>query len=136
MMHSEFCQISGQQVSYKVYKEMFEPMYNALDIDKREFINFMMPTIKEVAKKERMAREDEELNNQKLVFVSDGSRTPNGCYYYGSFFKLVGCDIKTGKALVRELTDEEYMKEVYPYYSADIHGTYDIKSDRIQIVSR
>ena len=33
MMHSEFCEISGQQVSYKVYAEKFEPMYLALDVD-------------------------------------------------------------------------------------------------------
>ena len=136
MMYSEFCQISGQEVSYEAYKEKFEPMYNALNINKHEFINFMMPTIKNVAKKEKMARESEERKNQKLVFVSDGSRTPNGCYYIGSFFKLVGSDIKTGKALVRELTDDEFKKEVYPYYSADCHGFYDIKSDKIQIVNK
>lgn len=76
MMHSEFCEISGQQVSYKVYAEKFEPMYLALDVDKREFIEFMMPVIKAVAKQEKMDREAEERKQQKLVFVSDGSKTP------------------------------------------------------------
>ena len=41
----------------------------------------MLPTIKEVAKKESKVREVEERRNQKLVFVSDGAKTPNGCYY-------------------------------------------------------
>lgn len=50
MMYNEFCEISGQEVSFKAYSEKFEPMYMALGMDKREFINFLMPTIKEVAK--------------------------------------------------------------------------------------
>lgn len=119
MMHSEFCEISGQQVSYKVYAEKFEPMYLALD----------------VAKQEKMDREAEERKQQKLVFVSDGSKTPNGCYYYGRFYKLTGCDIRTGKALVRELTEEEYNEEVCPHYSGYCKGSYDIIADRVKVVA-
>ena len=38
MMHSEFCEISGPARSAtKVYAEKFEPMYLALDVDKRGF---------------------------------------------------------------------------------------------------
>ena len=135
MMHSEFCEISGQQVSYKVYAEKFEPMYLALDVDKREFIEFMMPVIKAVAKQEKMDREAEGRKQQKLVFVSDGSKTPNGCYYYGRFYKLTGCDIRTGKALVRELTEEEYNEEVCPHYSGYCKGSYDIIADRVKVVA-
>lgn len=72
---------------------------------------------------------------QKLVFVSDGSKTPNGCYYYGRFYKLTGCDIRTGKALVRELTEEEYNEEVCPHYSGYCKGSYDIIADRVKVVA-
>lgn len=60
MMHSEFCEISGQMVSYKIYSEKFEPMYLALDMNKQEFVKFMMPVIKDVAKREKAACEAEE----------------------------------------------------------------------------
>ena len=50
MTHEEFTNISGQKVSFSVYTKTFEPMYMATDMDKRTFINFMMPTIKAVAK--------------------------------------------------------------------------------------
>lgn len=135
MMHSEFCEISGQMVSYKIYSEKFEPMYLALDMNKQEFVKFMMPVIKDVAKREKAACEAEEHKQQKLVFVSDGSRTPNGCYYYGRFYKLTGCDIRTGMALVRELTEEEYDEEVRPHYSGYCKGTYDIIADRVKVVA-
>lgn len=134
MMHSEFCKISGQEVSYKVYKEKFEPMYTSLDIEKREFIKFMMPVIKEVAKQERIAREAEQRRNQKLVFVSNGIKTPNLCYYLGDFFKMVGCDIRSGKVLVRELTDDEFKNEVAPCHSAYLNGVYDFLEEQVMIV--
>ena len=134
-MYNEFCEISGQEVSFKAYSEKFEPMYMALGMDKREFINFLMPTIKEVAKQERKVREAEERKNQKLVFVSDGTKTPNGAYFFGGFFKLVGCDIKTGKVIVRNLTDEEYNTEVSPYFSGYCHGTYDVHERNAKIVA-
>lgn len=135
MMYNEFCEISGQEVSFKAYSEKFEPMYMALGMDKREFINFLMPTIKEVARQERKVREAEERKNQKLVFVSDGTKTPNGAYFFGGFFKLVGCDIKTGKVVVRNLTDEEYSTEVSPYFSGYCHGTYDVHERNVKIVA-
>lgn len=134
MMHSEFCKISGQEVSCKVYKEKFEPMYTSLDIEKREFIEFMMPVIKEVAKQERIAREAEQRRNQKLVFVSNGTKTPNLCYYLGGFFKMVGCDIRSGKALVRELTDDEVKNEVAPSHCAYLNGLYDFLEEQVMVV--
>lgn len=136
MMHSEFCEISGQEVSYKAYKERFEPMYISLDIEKHEFIKFMMPVIQEVAKHERLAHEAEQRRRQKLVFVSNGIKTPNWCYYYGHFFKMVGCDIRTGKALVRELTNDEFRTEVAPYYSADCHSFYDFLEEQVKVVKK
>ena len=57
MTHEEFTNISGQKVSFSVYTKTFEPMYMATDMDKHSFINFMMPTIKAVAKAEREVRE-------------------------------------------------------------------------------
>ena len=134
MMYSEFVEISGQQVSYKAYVEKFEPMYTALDVDKHEFIQFMMPTIKEVAKRERKAREEEERRNQKLVFVSDGSKTPNGCYYIGGYFKLTGIDIRTGKVTLRELTDREMKAEVIPHWDAFMNSRYDFTPEQVKVI--
>lgn len=57
MTHEEFTKISGQKVSFGVYAKTFEPMYMATSMGKQEFINFMMPTIKAVAKAERDVRE-------------------------------------------------------------------------------
>lgn len=122
MLHSEFCALSKCEISYKAYKEGFEPLYMAMDIDKRSFVKMLLPAIKEVAKKE----EEEARKRQKLIFVSDGRKTQNGCYYLGDFVKLVDVDIPTGKIIVRELTDDEYRAEVLPYYSTYCHGTYDV----------
>ena len=121
MLHSEFCALSKCEISYKAYKEGFEPLYMAMDIDKRSFVKMVLPAIKEVAKKE----EEEARKRQKLLFVSDGTKTPNGCYYFGEFVKLVNVDIPTGKVVVRELTDDEYQTEVLPHFYGYCHSTYD-----------
>lgn len=60
-------EISGQKVSFGVYAKTFEPMYMATNMGKREFINFMMPTIKAIAKAEREVRETAAA--QKIGFV-------------------------------------------------------------------
>lgn len=67
MTHNEFMEISGQKVSFGVYAKTFEPMYMATNMGKREFINFMMPTIKAIAKAERAVRETAAA--QKIGFV-------------------------------------------------------------------
>lgn len=132
MLHSEFCKIAKCEISYKAYKEAFEPLYMTMDVDKASFVKMLLPAIKEVAKKE----EEEARKRQKLIFVSDGRKTPNGCYYLGDFVKLVDVDIPTGKVVVRELTDDEYQKEVIPYYSTYCHGTYDVLLDKVILLGR
>lgn len=47
----------------------------------------------------------------------------------------MGCDIKTGKVIVRNLTDEEYNTEVSPYFSGYCHGTYDVHERNAKIVA-
>ena len=132
MLHDEFCKIAKCEISYKAYKEAFEPLYMTMDVDKRSFVKMLLPAIKEVAKRE----EEEARKRQKLIFVSDGTKTPNGCYYNGEFVKLVNVDIPTGKAIVRELTDDEYQNEVLPYYSTYCHSTYDVLLDKVILLGR
>lgn len=122
MLHSEFCKIAKCEISYEAYKQAFEPLYMTMDVDKRSFVKMLLPAIKEVAKRE----EEEARKRQKLIFVSDGTKTPNGCYYNGEFVKLVDVDIPTGKIVVRELTDDEYRTEVAPHFSGYCHSTYDV----------
>ena len=38
MMYEEFMNLAGYEVSYKDYTEIIEPMYNAVDLDKADFI--------------------------------------------------------------------------------------------------
>lgn len=127
MLHFEFCKIAKCEISYEAYKQGFEPLYMTMDIDKYAFVKMMSSAIKTVAKREA----EQERKNQKLIFVSDGTKTPNGCYYLGEFVKMVDVDIPTGKVIVRELTDDEYQKEVIPYYSTYCHGTYDVLLDKV-----
>lgn len=132
MLHSEFCKIAKCEISYKAYKEAFEPLYTAMDIDKASFVKMLLPAIKEVAKRE----EEEARKKQKLIFVSDGTKTPNGCYYLGDFAKLVDVDIPTGKIVVRELTDDEYRTEVAPHFSGYCHSTYDVLVENTILLGR
>ena len=132
MLHSEFCKIAKCEISYKVYKEAFEPLYMSMDIDKHAFVKMLLPAIKEVAKKE----EEEARKRQKLIFVSDGTKTPNGCYYNGEFVKLVDVDILAGKVIVRELTDDEYRTEVAPHFSGYCHSTYDVLVENTILLGR
>lgn len=79
MTHNEFMEISGQKVSFGVYTKTFEPMYIATNMGKREFINFMMPTIKAVAKAERSVRETAAAQKIGFVYLIRGEFT-NGDY--------------------------------------------------------
>lgn len=133
MLHSEFCKIAKHNISYTAYKEGFEPLYMAMDVDKRTFVKLLLPAIKEVAKKEE---EEEARKRQKLIFVSDGTKTPNGCYFNGEFVKLVNVDIPTGKIIVRELTDDEYKTEVAPHFSGYCHSTYDVLLENTILLGR
>lgn len=132
MLHSEFCKIAKCEISYEAYKQAFEPLYMTMDIDKYAFVKMMSSAIKTVAQREI----EQERKNQKLIFVSDGTKTPNGCYFNGEFVKLVNVDIPTGKVIVRELTDDEYRTEVVPHSSGYCHSTYDVLLENTILLGR
>lgn len=54
MMWKEFEEIAGYEVSYETYTDIIEPMYMAVDVDKRDFVKmlnkkaFALPTKKEM----------------------------------------------------------------------------------------
>lgn len=108
MMYSEFVALSGQEITCKQYSEIIEPMYMALpDMSKQDFVVFIAPSCRALVK----AAKREARRNQKTVFVGDGTKTPNGCYYLGHYYKLVDVDfdIRTGKKVytIRQLDDDE-----------------------------
>ncbi|MCC8045644.1 MAG: hypothetical protein LIP12_09125 [Clostridiales bacterium] len=129
MMYSEFLELSKQDITYQQYTEVIEPMYNAVEqMTKRDFINFMLPSIKALAKQNAATK----VAAQPTVFISDGAKTPNGCYYLGKYGKLVDKDvsISTGKTTVkvRELTaDEKY--EVSRTWDLYLNSTVDYYTD-------
>lgn len=129
MMYNEFLQIAGQDITFQQYTDVIEPMYNAVEnMTKFEFIDFMMPSIKALAKKNVEKKLAERMAQQKVVFISDGTKTPNGCYYMGVYGKLVDTEIsiRTGKTTVkvRELTEEEE-KEVLKTWDLYLNYTVD-----------
>lgn len=51
MMHNEFIEMSGLNVSYKDYTEIVEPMYMAVEnMSKQDFIKFITPSVKALIK--------------------------------------------------------------------------------------
>lgn len=59
MMHHEFEQLAGYEVSYETYVNVIEPMYNATNLTKQEFVKclnkkaFALPTKAEMKKEMR-----------------------------------------------------------------------------------
>lgn len=102
MMKHEFEELAGYEVSNEDYDKVIEPMYMALNMSKAEFVKCL--------DKKRFAKKSE--IKKTPVFVSDGTRTPNGCYYVGMWMMQIGepkTNIQTGKTTytVRETTPEE-----------------------------
>ncbi|MCC8157281.1 MAG: hypothetical protein LIO54_08400 [Oscillospiraceae bacterium] len=132
MMYNEFLELAGQDITYEQYTEVVEPMYIAVEqMTKQEFVKFMMPSIKALAKQNAAEKKAAEEAAQPVVFISDGSKTPNGCYYMGRYGKVVSreASIRTGKinVKVRELTAEEQRAtgwDSYLNYSVDYY-TFD-----------
>ena len=102
MMKHEFEALAGYEVSYDDYTNIIEPMYMAINADKAEFVKMIDRKRFEVIRKAE----------EKPVFVSNGKKTPNGCYYIGQWMVQIGqpdTSIRTGKTTykVREITKEE-----------------------------
>ena len=108
MMHNEFIEMSGLNVSYKDYTEMGEPMYMAVEnMSKQDFIKFITPSVKALIK------EYPKVKTIKKMLVRDRSgyrKTPNGCWYHIEYVELVDVDIRTGKYIVAPLEDEDFEK--------------------------
>lgn len=102
MMKHEFETLAGYEVSREDYDNIIEPMYMATNLSKQDFV-------KTISKKRFQTVKKVE---EKPVFISNGIKTPNGCYYLGRWMMLVGTpdtNIRTGKTTfkVRETTWEE-----------------------------
>lgn len=108
MMHNEFIEMSGLNVSYKDYTEIVEPMYMAVEnMSKQDFIKFITPSVKALIKDYPRAK------TIKKMLVRDRSgyrKTPNGCWYHIEYVELVDVDIRTGKYIVAPLEDEDFEK--------------------------
>ena len=108
MMHNEFIEMSGLNVSYKDYTQIVEPMYMAVEnMSKQDFIKFITPSVKALIK------EYPKVKTIKKMLVRDRSgyrKTPNGCWYHIEYVELVDVDIRTGKYIVAPLEDEDFEK--------------------------
>lgn len=105
MMKHEFEALAGYEVSREDYDNIIEPMYLATNLTKQEFVQTLNKKRFAIVKKEKV----------KPVFVSNGDRTPNGCYVIGRWMMQIGkpdVNIKTGTITfkVRETTMEEQRK--------------------------
>ena len=118
MMKHEFEELAGYEVSAEDYYKIIEPMYMATEISKAEFARCI----------DRKRFEQKKETKLTPVFVSDGTRTPNGCYYVGNWMMQIGdpeTNIKTGKTTfkVRETTWKEQREigwDRWAYSSIDI----------------
>ena len=102
MMKHEFEALAGYEVSTEDYNNIIEPMYMATNMSKADFVKCIDKKRFQIVKKAE----------EKHVFVSNGAKTPNGCYYMGLWMMQVGnpeTNIRTGKTTfkVRNTTPEE-----------------------------
>ena len=105
MMKHEFEELAGYKVSSEDYDRIIEPMYMATNLSKQDFVKCI----------DRKRFEQKPEVKLTPVFLSDGAKTPNGCYYIGIWKMQIGegkTDIRTGKTTitVRETTSEEQRK--------------------------
>ena len=113
MMKHELEALAGYEVSREDYDTIIEPMYLATNLTKQEFVQTLNKKRFAIVKKEEV----------KPVFVSNGDRTPNGCYVIGRWMMQIGkpdVNIKTGNITfkVRETTVEEQRKIGWDYWCA------------------
>lgn len=105
MMWKEFEELAGYEVSFETYDKVIEPMYMATELSKQDFVKIINRKAVEL-KKERKPL----YKKMKVRDMTGYDRTPNGCYYHIEWVDLFDVDIKTGKFIVRGLTDEEFWK--------------------------
>ena len=120
MMKREFEAMAGYEVTNETYDNIIEPMYMATNLSKQEFIK----TLNRKALEYKPVRKP----NIKKMLVRDRAgftKTPNGCYYHIQYVDMVDVDIRTGKAVIAELSDEA-LSEIYQSgHSLDLGYDYD-----------
>ena len=122
MMYSEFQELAGYEVEYKTYKEVIEPMYNAVTLNKQDFIK----TLNRAALEKK--KEKEKIIKKMLVRNRMWERkTPNGCYYYIQYVELVRADLATGKLIIKPLEEEDLRK--IQRAGNDLNYSYDYDFD-------
>lgn len=123
MMHNEFIEMSGLNVSYKDYTEIVEPMYMAVEnMSKQDFVKFIAPSVKALIK------DYPRIKTIKKMLVRDHSgyrKTPNGCWYHIEYVELVDVDIRTGKYIIAPLEDEDFEKLRNEGRDLDLSTDYD-----------
>lgn len=104
MMKQEFEALAGYEVSTEDYYNVIEPMYMATELDKASFVKCLDRKRFAVKKDNRPA-----LGIKKMGIQNDYGyeRTPNGCWRFIQYVAVEEVDIKTGRYVVRELTDAE-----------------------------
>lgn len=90
MMHHEFEQLAGYEVSADDYKNIIEPMYMATNLSKRDFI-------KSINKKAF------EIKHKRPIITVGVKAMPNGTWMVYEA-ELINVNIKTGKFEVKRLS--------------------------------
>ena len=101
MMKNEFEKLAGYEVSMDTYKNIIEPMYMRSECDKHTFIKNL--------KKMREALEEKHHFQKILVGVKP---MPNGTWMTYEA-ELIDVNIKTGKTLVRRLSENRCWAETW-----------------------
>lgn len=128
MMHKEFEQIAGIEVTYEDYTNIIEPMYMALNLSKQEFVK----TLNLKFFTDRMPKPEKNIKRMLVRNRVGESKTPNGCYYYIEFVELVEVVIRTGKYVIKPLAEEDFQK--LREEGRDLDYGYDYDMDYTQCV--
>jgi hypothetical protein len=128
MQKQEFEALAGYMVSLEDYYGIIEPMYMAANLSKAEFVKTLSRKRFELKVKPV----------EKPVFISEGYKTPNRCYYIGRWMMQVGypkVNIGTGKTTitVREMTCEEQLETGWDSY---LSSSIDIDPSVVKVIEK
>lgn len=124
MMKEEFERMVGFEVLTEQFKNVIEPMYNATNLTKEEFVGMLnLDCLKK--------RETPIIIKKMCTRDNSGfSKTPNGCYYHIRYVKLVDVDVATGKYIVDVLPKREQDK--LTQHGVDLYLSTDFDFDYTQ----
>lgn len=129
MMKFEFERLAGIEVTTETYDTIIEPMYMATRLSKAEFIKTLNLKHLAVNKKANPV-----LKRMGIRDNSGFSQTPNGCYYWIEWVELVDVDIKTGKFIVKPITEEQ--EDEFIKNGIDLHLAYEFDMDYTQCIDK